>query len=50
MKTPKKRLLVLPEDFQETLIKHELKYEKGAIDIDLIRNLIYLFSVRICLK
>lgn len=47
MKTPKRKVLTLPEDFQETLIRYELKYEKGAIDIDLIRKLIHMFSVNI---
>ncbi len=41
----KRRVLKLPQDFQETLISHELKFEKNEIDIDLIRKLIYLFSV-----
>jgi hypothetical protein len=47
MKTPKKRILVLPENFQEILISHEIKFERGEIDILIIKKLIYLYSVNI---
>ena len=35
----------LPHNFQEVLIIHEIKFEKGEIDLDLIRKLIYIYSV-----
>jgi hypothetical protein len=49
MKTPKlkKRIIVLPPNYQETLIIHEMRYEKELLDIQLIRNLVYLYSVNI---
>jgi hypothetical protein len=37
----------LPESFQEVLITHEMKFEKNEINLDLIRKLIYLYSVNI---
>jgi hypothetical protein len=47
MKTSKtkKRLVILPPDFQEVLIVHEMKFESEPINIDIIRKLIYLYSV-----
>jgi hypothetical protein len=42
----KKRIVTLPPDFQEVLALHEIKYEKEKIDVDLLRKLIYLYSVR----
>jgi hypothetical protein len=38
---------ILPHNFQEVLMKHEMKYEKNEIDIELIRNLIYLYAVNL---
>jgi hypothetical protein len=43
----KKQVVVLPENFQETLIKHEMRYESDIIDVELIRNLVYLYTVKI---
>jgi hypothetical protein len=39
--------ITLPPSFQEVLILHEMKFDKGDIDLDLIRKLIYLYSVRL---
>lgn len=36
----------LPNNFQEVLITHEMKFEKEEISLDLIRKLIYLYSVK----
>jgi hypothetical protein len=42
----KKTIIVLPVDFQEVLMMNEMKLEKEKeIQIDTIRNLIYLYSV-----
>lgn len=41
----KKRLVVLPKTFQEVLITNEIKYEKQDIDLELVRKLVYLYSV-----
>jgi hypothetical protein len=51
MKTEKikKRIVVLPKDFQEVLITHEMIFEKQEINIDIIRKLVYLYSVKIIL-
>jgi hypothetical protein len=35
----------LPDNFQEVLITHEMQFEKGIINLDIIRKLIYLYSV-----
>ena len=46
MNTPNKILkLVLPSNFQETIATYEMKYEKGDKNINLVRNLLYLYSV-----
>jgi hypothetical protein len=37
--------LVLPPNFQETVIVHEMKFDKGDKNVNLIRNLLYLYSV-----
>lgn len=37
---------VLPQNFQETVITHEMKYDKGDKNVNLIRNLLYLYSVK----
>jgi hypothetical protein len=37
----------LPEHFQEVLITHEIQFENGDLTVDLIRKLIYLYSVYI---
>jgi len=37
--------LILPQNFQETVITHEMKFEKGDKTVNLIRNLLYLYSV-----
>ncbi len=36
----------LPQNFQEVLITHEMQFEKEEINLDLIRKLIYLYSVK----
>jgi hypothetical protein len=46
----KKRIIVLPAHYQETLLVHEMKYEKQEIDFQLIRNLVYLYSVSCLFK
>ena len=48
MKTEKikKRVVVLPRDYQEVLITHEMFLDKEPIDINLIRKLVYLYSVK----
>ncbi len=35
----------LPENFQEVLMINEMKFESGDIDIEIIKKLIYLYSV-----
>jgi hypothetical protein len=35
----------LPDNFQEVLMINEMKFENEQIDIDLIKKLIYLYSV-----
>ena len=37
--------LVLPTNFQETVITYEMKFEKGDKNVNLVRNLLYLYSV-----
>lgn len=46
MKTPKskRKMITLPQDYQEILILHEMQFEKD-INIDVIRKLVYLYSV-----
>jgi len=36
----------LPSDFHEVLLKHELQLNIGEININLIRKLLYLYSVK----
>ncbi len=45
MKNNKKTLITLPPEYQEVLITHEMKLEKGELEIETIRNLVYLYSV-----
>jgi hypothetical protein len=35
----------LPNNYQEILMINEMKFEKGEIDIHLVKKLIYLYSV-----
>jgi len=35
----------LPSDFHEILLKHEIQMNLGNITVDLIRKLLYLYSV-----
>ncbi len=42
-----KRIITLPSEFQAVLISNEIQIEKGEINVDILRNLIYLYSVRI---
>jgi len=44
-----KRIVVLPPDFQEVLISNEMKLNK-EITIHTVKNLIYLYSVKIFCK
>jgi len=37
--------LVLPLNFQETVITYEMKYDKGDKNVNNIRHLLYLYSV-----
>jgi hypothetical protein len=41
----KEKKKTLPFDFHEILLNHELELNKITIDIDLIRKLIYLYTV-----
>ena len=41
----KKKFIVLPEDYAEVLITHEMKFEKEPINLEIIRKLLYLYSV-----
>jgi hypothetical protein len=40
----------LPSDFHEVLLKHEIQLNLGNITIDLIRKLLYLYSVKLYKK
>ena len=40
-----RRKIVLPTKFQESLIERQVRFEKGEISIELIRELLYLYSV-----
>lgn len=44
-----KAIIILPSDFQEVLITKEIELETGNLDITLIRELLYLYSVIIFL-
>ena len=37
--------LILPDNFNQTLISSELKFEKGDRKLETIRNLLYMYSV-----
>jgi hypothetical protein len=41
----KKHLIVLPKKFQETIILKEIEFDEKKDDINLIRELLYLYSV-----
>lgn len=41
----KKHLIILPSNFQELVILKEMKFGGGDRNIDLIRELLYLYSV-----
>jgi hypothetical protein len=38
---------LLPTNFQEVVILREMKFEQGDRDLELIRELIFLYSVNI---
>jgi len=40
-----KKTQKLPETYSEVLMQHEILFEKGILDVDLIRKLLYLYSV-----
>lgn len=42
----KQKKIILPSDFHEVLLKHEIQLNLGSITIDLIRKLLYLYSVK----
>jgi hypothetical protein len=42
----KKHVIVLPPNFQEKVILKEMEFEEKKDDIELIRQLLYLYSVR----
>ena len=35
----------LPTSYSEVLMLHEIEFQKGTINVDLIRKLLYLYSV-----
>lgn len=45
----KKFKLILPKNFQEVLVSWEIKFEKGDRSLETIKNIIYMYSVSICL-
>ncbi len=40
----------LPTTYPDVLMHHEIDFEKGVLNVDLIRKLLYLYSVIIILK
>lgn len=42
----KKHVIVLPPNFQEFVILKEMKFNSGDRSLDLIRELLYLYSVK----
>jgi hypothetical protein len=46
VKNIKKRVIVLPPNYQEVLILHEIEFSKG-VNVDIIRKMVYLYSVEI---
>lgn len=44
-KVTTRRVIVLPSNFQELIILKEIKVNEGNYQIDLIRELLYLYSV-----
>jgi hypothetical protein len=45
-KNNKKQLIVLPDKFQEHVIIKEMKFSSGDRSLEIIRELLYLYSVR----
>jgi hypothetical protein len=43
----KKQIIILPENFQEIVILKEMKFNNGDRDLELIRELLYLYSVKL---
>ncbi len=41
----KKHIIVLPSNFQELVILKEMKFNSGDRSLELIRELLYLYSV-----
>lgn len=37
----------LPATYPEVLMNHEIDFQKGIINVDLIRKLLYLYSVKL---
>lgn len=35
----------LPNNYSDVLMQHEIELEKGIVNVDLIRKLLYLYSV-----
>ena len=44
------KLPLLPNDFQETVISFEIKHKKEPNDLNFVKKLLYLYSVRIDLN
>ena len=45
----KKQVIILPSNFQELVILKEMKFNSAGLDIELIRELLYLYSVTLLL-
>jgi hypothetical protein len=41
----KKTIIILPPEYQEVLVTHEMKMENNNFEIETVRNLLYLYSV-----
>ena len=41
----RKHLIILPSNFQELVILKEMKFDSGDRSIELVRELLYLYSV-----
>jgi hypothetical protein len=41
----KKTIIILPPEYQEVLVTHEMKMENDNFEIETVRNLLYLYSV-----
>jgi len=45
MNSSKKQKIQLPQNFQETLIEYEIRFDKGDRNVNLIKNLLFMYSV-----